>query len=420
MCTHSGRPERGLPRIFIPILFSCLVFTLLANAALRAGEASKGKAETVSVDRKALPALPAYDYRQTNGLYATVTSMAALPKVELKDEKTIKLKKIPGFKRSLRVRVLWQKQPAPLVVLLLGLAGSSRAPLARLWQSQMHEAGFHVLVFDSAFHSSFNEQSRHGVPGHLAVEAELISNVIERFIEQTGAEERITKLGLLGASYGGLLALNVTAQAKQKQGKFKPTRVLAFAPPIKTRTAAHILDGFAEHDRPKYTLVELSKLTRVKPVKPGQAVPWSPSLMRAGIGHEFRLDLERAVRTADELYGMRLPPTPVSLSRRDYQKGRKVFTRYVESIAYPYWRKHKRARSIEDLWKPGELASLLADCPDTVHVVLAADDPLNDPRELADLKSKVSEGKLTVLPRGGHLGFMSSQWAHIRAQRLFE
>jgi hypothetical protein len=67
--------------------------------------------------------------------------------------------------------------------------------------------------------------------------------------------------------------------------------------------------------------------------------------------------------------------------------------------------------SQEELWQMGDLQVLLAGEPANVRVVLAADDPLNEPAELAALGKRFSAPLLTVLPRGGHLGYVGSQWA---------
>lgn len=177
------------------------------------------------------PSPAGFDYPVTDGLYATISSMDSFEAPKIKGEKVIKLKEVPGFKQSVSVRALLQEKPAPLAVILLGLATRSKDPLARLWQQQAYEAGFHVLAFDSVFRRSFNERSHHGLPGNLAAEALAAAQVIEAFVEHPEVQGRVTKVGLLGASYGGMLALNIAKLSQEGKTTLKPERVRIFSSP---------------------------------------------------------------------------------------------------------------------------------------------------------------------------------------------
>ena len=86
------------------------------------------------------------------------------------------------------------------------------------------------------------------------------------------------------------------------------------------------------------------------------------------------------------------------------------FVRYIEEMAFVYWKGRSSFKDVDEFWHSGELGSILMDCPDNVHVVQAADDPLNDPNELADLQSSIDNRKLTVLPDGSHLGYATTKW----------
>ena len=58
------------------------------------------------------------------------------------------------------------------------------------------------------------------------------------------------------------------------------------------------------------------------------------------------------------------------------------------------------------LFVPGRLENLLPLKIKRLEVILTRDDPLNSPAELLSLQNSVSETLLTVLPRGGHLGYL--------------
>jgi predicted alpha/beta-fold hydrolase len=100
---------------------------------------------------KAIPSV-AFDYSCDNGLYATLCAMTSFKVPSLKAEQKIKVT-VFGFKKDLEVRAMVQDHPAPLVVIFLGLASKSKDPLARLWESQLYDAGCHVMTFDSIFRS---------------------------------------------------------------------------------------------------------------------------------------------------------------------------------------------------------------------------------------------------------------------------
>jgi hypothetical protein len=44
---------------------------------------------------------------------------------------------------------------------------------------------------------------------------------------------------------------------------------------------------------------------------------------------------------------------------------------------------------------------------------------MNDPAELSQLQSDVPPGRLTVLPCGGHMGYLGTKWIQNRLAHLF-
>ena len=80
------------------------------------------------------------------------------------------------------------------------------------------------------------------------------------------------------------------------------------------------------------------------------------------------------------------------------------FKHFIFLLARPYWR---IAGDISDI---GNATVLLKGVPNWVQVVIAADDPLNDPRDVEALRAALPPTNLTILPHGGHLGFNGTQW----------
>ena len=144
--------------------------------------------------------------------------------------------------------------------------------------------------------------------------------------------------------------------------------------------------------------------------------------MRAGIAAAFRLDLTEVIEFSDRFYKLDLLPESRwgdNQYRMDVA-GTWTFERFVSEMCFRYWKKAGKLETVEQLWAAGDLTQLLQDCPSNVHVVIAEDDPLNDPDELASLKAILPSDKATYLPHGGHMGYNDTQWVRNRVARLFE
>jgi predicted alpha/beta-fold hydrolase len=419
--TETGVASMRLCQLLIALgvvsLMSCF------NTALGAGDSNREQLVSVTFSPPTAPiaAAPAnYDYGISDGLYATVTANSFdTPKVD--NETKVKLRP-EGFKKDIEAKVIWQAGRKPLAVLLLGLASRSKDKMAQLWKCHLREAGFHVMTFDSPFLPVFSERSRHGVAGNVAEESQLVANLVAAFLSKSDVRERVTSIGVVGISYGGTLALNISKMAQEGRCPFKVDRVLAFSPPVRMRTAAQHLDLFFQ-DRWNYTLSELSDdLLGHKPVAEGQPVPFPAAEMRAGIAAAFRMDLEDIVEFSDRFYKLGILPQERS-SGDAYRKdvaGTWSFERFVGEMSFAYWKQQGKVDSPERLWDAGDLTKLLQNCPSNTHVVIAVDDPLSDPSELSVLRSMLSSDRLTVLPRGGHMGYNATQWVKNRVARLFE
>lgn len=374
---------------------------------------------TVKLDEE----LPPYDFGLNNGLYATVTALNGLEDPKNLDDTKLKLSKIPGFKKDLEVRVMWQREPAPMVAIVLGLGSRSRSLMARTYMAYLYEAGYHVLTFDSPFLPAFTERSRHGVAGNIEKEATLCAGIIEAAVKSSQAKGLVTKVGIVGASYGGTLALNIARLSKNGTIGLQVSSVLAVSPPVNMRMAAARLDKWWAEDRWNYKLADLyADLANHKPVAAGEPIPFPDEEMRAGIAAAFRLDLKEVVNHNDNFYKLGMLPKEQSNDeqyRRDWAETW-TFTKFIEQMTYPYWNKYGAVHSVDEIWEAGDLRQVLPQCPDYVHVIIASDDPLNDPAELAQLQSATPATVLKVLPNGGHMGYLGTKWAKARIQKLFE
>jgi hypothetical protein len=211
-----------------------------------------------------------------------------------------------------------------------------------------------------------------------------------------------------------MLALNFDRLAKKGEIKIVPERVLAFSPPVNMQVAALNLDKYYAEYKEEYGLFDLLKMNNHEPVEQGKPIPFKSGMMRAGIGYIFHADLKDAIECSKDCYNYSMPEEDDK-----NKKNLNAFTRFIEGVVYPYWEKQGTVRSIEELWQFGDLYRLMKNTSENVHVIITEDDPLNDPKLIDFLRRDVPKQKMTILPRGGHLGFLGSNWAKKRVQGLF-
>lgn len=361
------------------------------------------------------PGLAAYDFTETSGLHSTIVAKEGLPEFTLKGGVKVELdEKATGYADDLEAVAHFQDHEAPLAVLLVGMPGRASDHASRFWMYRLHQAGLHVLAFDSVFHPDFYQSSRHGVSGNPRVEARVLARVIRMAVEASGKSHRIRGTHLVGISYGGNLALTINQMAMDGELDMEVERVLVLSPTLEMRSTARLLDRWTEQDLEPRSIFDLIPLSKAKPLKPGEKTSLSDSLMRAGIAWVLHRDLTRTVKKNARLYAPNLLSSfkkhPDPELRQLASPAGWEFTRYWEMMAYPYWRTRGGPQDVDAFWDLSGIDHLMAAKPDNVRVVVAEDDPLNDPDDLVHLMHVSDPDALVVLPHGGHLGYMRTQW----------
>jgi predicted alpha/beta-fold hydrolase len=410
----------------------------------------------------------------TNGLLATI-NYCEFNKTKpcAKEEIVVLAPEDTQFAKPVRVRAFFHGGKAPLAVTLLGFAEPADDRLARAWQAYLFDAGCHVLSFDSVILNQMNEASSHGVAGNVIEEAQVAAAIVDGFLkckDRDGAvlRDRVSSVRLLGTSYGGTLALQTL---RLPQARSWPVdRVLIVSTPVNMTTAARRLDKFAREDRPRWGILKMAKLLNGYTPPREQPTPEDESLMRAGIGYCFHGDLHTLAKSNISRYDPdlleRLLKWQENPEQRKMQKemqeivkqkqqdelaqleklrdregeyrrakeelnakhkaqdiaakfkpsdiGTWNFQDYVFLLLKPYW-KMKRGTELAVT-----LGDLLKGAPNFVQVVIAADDPLNEPQEVAELRKKIPAPQLIVLPHGGHLGFTGTKWCQTLVGKLFQ
>lgn len=364
--------------------------------------------------------LPAYRHPYKDGLYSTIVAMISVGAPEIKNQAKMKLK-VPGFKKDFQVRAILQKHAAPLVIVLVGVDGLADTPLGRLFPYWLNEAGFNVLTFDSTFRPSFEDASRFGVTGNLPGECEQIGKVVAEFLKQDEVKKKVTKVGVAGYSLGGTQALVLARLAGDGKLPFTLDSVLALSPIIKLQRTAAILDDFYTTDRWKYTMIDMAKeFMTHEPVAPGAPIPFKPEFMRAGIGYVIREEFTDIVDKNDDIFRLNLLPDSNGESNRRSEAEAWGFVRFMERMSFPYWQAKGAVKSVDDLWRGGDMLALVSKLPASTRAVTCEDDPLNAPEDLAEFRKAADPKNLVVHPLGGHLGYLGTAWCYHALTRMFE
>ena len=331
---------------------------------------------------------------------------------------------VPGFQSPMPIRAAMQPGKAPLVVLLLGCQGNTNDPVPKLWMRWLSEAGFHVLTFNSSLSSAFIKASGRGVAGNIYNEAECSRDIIGAYLKLPDVQERVTKVGVVGMSYGGIQALLIGQMVAEKKVDYQIHSIRAFSPPIDMMQSAKLIDRWWREDRWNYTLPQMYLLVaKHKPIIPGGKIPLSDSMMRAGVAASFRLPFAEIVDVSDSTYNLKILPTQDSLEekvvREDYAASY-GFSRFMLQCTFPYWKDKLGISNFGQLNSVARLTNVLPHQPEFTQAFIACDDPLNRPEDLEVLKQCTTCNHLQILNGGGHLGFVNDPWTRTKLENIFK
>lgn len=394
-----------------------LVFAVLfANSAFCAATGLAGD----SVEVKA-SALPEYTFPCTDGLYATIGGFLRVKDIKVKSERSVNLK-VPGFVGEIPVQAVIQPHQAPLAVVILGLGAKAKADYSKVWPSWLAEAGYHVLYFDSTVGPSFQKVSHHGVSGNVWIESERIRDIIAAFLNLNEMRDKVSAVGITGYSYGAVEALVIGQMAAEGHVPFQISAIQAFGPPVDLLHTAAILDTWYREDRWSFKLSELKDMFQNLPTYDLRPAKISESSMRAAISAVFRIELADIVMANDAIYKLGMLPKGNEFDDADVKREYAEtygFTAFAYEIALPYWEVKIGRTCIDRLVGDTNLCKLIGKQPSYSEIIVADDDPFNTPADFAALKTAASGHRTTILPHGGHIGYMSDPWTHAKLLTLF-
>jgi len=379
------------------------------------------------------------------------------------------------FKDDIEVRMFWQQGKAPLAVTLLGFGMASEDRNAQAWQSDLYRAGNHVLSFDSLIRNNMNRAIGQGVAGNILEEGRLTARIIHAFLStrdpETGGtyRDRVSSVRLLGASYGGNIALQTMREPSSVIWPLD--RVLIISTPVDFQNTTVLFDKYYREDRSRFGKLSLARLIHGFTPDADDPSEKELSLMRAGIGYSFHGDFASIAKDNMDRYMPTLKPRlkgfadspefdnhrkhqlellkanydsyKITLqemraqlgnseynalkddsearynNQREYIKNKLddvshwSFKTYFTLLCQPFWEANG------DYSDYGRLKKLLNGAPNFVQVVIAEDDPLNDPDDLEALKKTIKEPQLLTIPHGGHLGFTGTRWFQTLMAKFF-
>jgi predicted alpha/beta-fold hydrolase len=356
-----------------------------------------------------------------NALYETIRGYMNVKAPSISNQHSMKLS-VPGFCDDVPVKAVIQDHPAPLAVVLLGIGGSTSSDFSSLWPGWLANAGFNVLYFDSTFRPSMSDLINRGPGGNLWSEAEAVRDIISAYLAKEGGN--VTKIGLVGMSYGGVEALILGQMQAEGKLPFHFDSIQAYSPPIDMKKTAAILDDWFIRYRWCYKLTELSWQIKGYDFHQDEcANTLSDSIMKAAISASFHEDLTRVVKREDGHYGLGLLHGGNEYDdsyMRELYAGKWGFEDYIYKMALPYWRCQIGEDKVDSLIDNTRLYNLLPHQPAVSETIIAENDPFDEPEDMAALKNMtMPAGRLTLIPQGGHLGYVGDEWTKDKLLSLF-
>ena len=225
-------------------------------------------------------------------------------------------------------------------------ARTRKTTSATLWASWYFEKRISCAeLFDSTFTQDFNFRGAAigDGSGNISVgDRNPCAYVIDAFLHQTPVEGRVTQIGVVGMSYGGIQALMLGTMAAEKKLPFEIAAIQAYSPPLKVEAAARIIDGWYAETLGKYTLEDLLKLRKIKPDPSNPNSPVPEDKLKAAVSFAFREALPRLIVYSDMEYHLNKLPKGDDFTdkyvREDYAT-RWTFIKFAYGMSYDYWQK---------------------------------------------------------------------------------
>lgn len=351
--------------------------------------------------------------------------------IQIKDKKDIP----DVFLYASKFKFSFSKQKnkkAPLIFVLAGTGSDYNTTRVKFMQRIFHDAGYHTIAISSQMSQQFMiSASSNSVPGLLLEDNKDIYKAMKLAYNKIKDQVEVTDFYIMGYSLGGSNAA-VLSYIDEKEKVFNFKRVFMVNPPVNLYNSAVKLDKYLDdYTGGKTESIEKLLNTTLAKVKGGLTSEYanigadtiynivkgdilSDAEKEAYIGLAFRLastDLNfiSDFMTRSHVYTKNPEKVDKYTNMKEYFKAVNfaTFEDYVNKIGFPYYKKHNKDYSIEDLKREASLKVIedyLRTSP-KIAAVTNADELILNEKDFAFLKD-VFKDRLVIYPKGGHCGNM--------------
>lgn len=351
--------------------------------------------------------------------------------IQIKDKKDIP----DVFLYASKFKFSFSKQKnkkAPLIFVLAGTGSDYNTTRVKFMQRIFHDAGYHTIAISSQMSQQFMiSASSNSVPGLLLEDNKDIYKAMKLAYNKIKDQVEVTDFYIMGYSLGGSNAA-VLSYIDEKEKVFNFKRVFMVNPPVNLYNSAVKLDKYLDdYTGGKTESIEKLLNTTLAKVKGGLTSEYanigadtiynivkgdilSDAEKEAYIGLAFRLastDLNfiSDFMTRSHVYTKNPEKVDKYTNMKEYFKAVNfaTFEDYVNKIGFPYYKKHNKDYSIEDLKREASLKVIedyLRTSP-KIAAVTNADELILNEKDFTFLKD-VFKDRLVIYPKGGHCGNM--------------
>jgi ABC-type transporter lipoprotein component MlaA/pimeloyl-ACP methyl ester carboxylesterase len=328
--------------------------------------------------------------------------------------------RIPTTGRNLNFTFWLQPKKAPVVYIVPGL-GSHRLSQSTLALAEyIYEQGYSAVSLSSAYNAEFMENaSTAALPASVPVDAHDL-HVALTAIDGRLSEvypRRLGERGVMGYSMGALHTLYIAATQETNSHLLQFERCLAIDTPVRLLHAIDRIDRFYEapmawpeatrSDRLENTFVKVASLAKMRvPPAADATLPFEAEESQFLVGLTFRRILRDIIYDSQSRTNLGILKNPIRNLRREalYEEIEGYsYGDYFAKFAQPYY---SSKPDVGDLAKVGDLRTYGDQLRNNskVYVIVNQNDFLLEPTDVDWLRATIPEERLTVLPRGGHLG----------------
>lgn len=378
-----------------------------------------------------------FDFPEISGVRATVVgnlfSVTDLPKgktlrVRAKNRKKFKMK---YFKVN--------HDADEIAFILCGIGGDSKAKIAKSIAKRLMDRGIESIVVPSIFTEAFSKSfSRTGYPGYLPWDAKDMIKALHqaRLMVEDKRQKRFKAVHLLGYSLGALTAAHMSQQVSLMGEPRYYQSVTLINSPVDLLHGVRYLDRGAEQRReipPKRFAGILGRLLRGLTAATNfeeSKEKFSISLrrtenindkeMRYFVAKALRSSLDNVVLSSQEVDSLHILEQrviekyghiedPAQFRQLMKHLAKKVsFFEYIETFLVEYLKTKKEMKDL-NIHKLNSISSLYPlesffEQENHIRMIHNTDDFLLRPHRDVRYLEKLFGSRLTIFPRGGHLG----------------